>query len=132
LLKSVSFILMVAFTSLRLVNVMYLIACDTINLPATVIVLIAAMVIYGIALIVKQLIAKTTVKELMSFYIFQAITIAFNLVFVSIVCPVALTIAEILAVGTFLDLVIIAFVLYYGMKQIRRTRVPVRIAAREV
>ena len=133
MLKSVSFLILVAFTGLRLVDVMYLITRDSVNLPVTVIVVIAAMVLYGVALITKQLLAKTTVKELITFYVSQAAAIVFNLVFVSIACPIKLSIAEMLAVGTFLDLVVIACVLYYGMKQLRvSARVPMHIAAREI
>ena len=132
MLKSVSFLLLVAFTGLRLIDVMYLITRDSMNLPLAVIAITVVMVLYGIVLTVKQLVSRTTVKELMMFYILQASTIIFNLIFVAVACPVKLSLAEMLAVGTFLDLVVIGCVIYYGMKQLRRTRMPMHIAAREM
>jgi hypothetical protein len=125
-LKQVLFFVLVAFTGVRLVDVIYLMADGQTNLPGAVIGVTTAMVAYGVFLIAKKLIFNIRVKELMAFYMAWAAAIVFNLSFLRISrYPFALSLPEFIAVGTILDLIVIACVVYYGTKQMRRTSFPV-------
>ena len=125
MLKPVLFIVLMASTLVRLADIAYLIANGRYNLPAAVIAVTAAIVVYGLLLILKKFVAGIRISELMAFYLVWAAAIVFNLSFLRISgFPFALTFPEFIAVGTFLDLVVVAFICYYGMKQMRRTSIP--------
>lgn len=119
LLKSVLYYLLLLTTSVRLIDMIYLLAKGSTNLPVPVIAVTSAMLLYGIALIVYRFIATVRMKQLVTFYSVQTLMIAFNLVFVAAACPLRMSAAETLIVGTFLDLLINAGLIYTSMKRMR-------------
>ena len=125
MLKSVLFFVLVAFTGVRLVDMVYLFVNGQTNLPVAILGVTTAMVAYGLLLIVKKFVFDIRIKELMAFYLVWAAAIVFNLSYLRFShYPFALSLPEFIAVGTILDLIVIACVCYYGMKQMRRTSVP--------
>jgi len=112
---------MILFTAVRFLNIIYLLAFGATNLPWIVICVMSAIVLYGALLIVKKLIFGILLKDIMAFFIVQAVAVAFNLGYMLIIgFPLQLSLLEIIAVGTFLDILVSACVLYYGIKRMRR------------
>ena len=120
MLKSVLYYLLILFTGVRFIDIIYLLSTKPTNLPIPVIAVTSAMVLYGTVLIVKRFVSNLRMKELMAFYLVQAAAIVFNLAFVSRVCPLTLSFSEILCVGTFFDLIVAVSLVYYCVKQLRR------------
>lgn len=119
MLKSVLYGLLLATTTLRLADVVYLIAKGNSNLPAAVFIVTGAIVAYGIALLTKRLGGNVTVKQFMLFFSLQAVAIIFNLSYVAVACPFRISAIETVAVGTFLDILIGLGAVYFCVKQIR-------------
>ena len=115
-------------TGVRLVDIIYLIADGRTNLPAAIIGVTGAMVVYGLFLVAKKVFFSIRVKELMAFYLVWAAAIVFNLSFLRISgYPFALSVPEFIAVGTVLDLLVVACIVYYGIKQMRRSSIPATV-----
>ncbi|MGI6402995.1 MAG: hypothetical protein ACOX0K_02000 [Oscillospiraceae bacterium] len=121
MLKSVLYYLLLITTSLRLVDVIYLLTATNSCLPGIVFAVTSAMILYGIVLVVKRFVGSVRLSQLMAFYLVQIFAILFNLIFVAVTLPVKVTLAETLVVGTFLDILINCVVVYLCMKQ-RRSR----------
>ena len=121
MLKSVLYYLLLVTTSIRLVDVVYLLATTDSCLPGIVFAVTSAMIIYGVILLVKRFIGSVRLSQLMMFYLIQIVAIAFNLIYVAFNLPVKVTLPEMLVVGTFLDILINCFIVYLCFKQ-RRSR----------
>ncbi len=121
MLKSVLYYLLLVTTSIRLVDVVYLLATTDSCLPGIVFAVTSAMIIYGVILLVKRFIGSVRLSQLMMFYLIQIVAIAFNLIYVAFNLPVKVTLPEMLVVGTFLDILINCVIVYLCVKQ-RRSR----------
>lgn len=110
---------MLLTTTVRFIDIIYLLAKDSTNLPIPVVAVTTAMVIYGIALIVKRAIGNVTLRQLMMFYMIQTLMFVFNLAYVAIACPLQISVPETLVVGTFLDILINCGIIYLCTKSIR-------------
>jgi len=119
LLKTVLYGLLVLTTAVRLANIVYLLVKESTNVPVPVLAVTTVMIVYGIFLIVKKFISKITLRQLMYFYIVQTIMIAFNLFYIAAFCPLRINAAEILVVGTFIDILINGTIIYLCMKKLR-------------
>lgn len=106
-------------TTARLVDFIYLLAVRGTNLPFSVIVVTGAMILYGAFLLLKRLFGNVTLKQLMAFYLLQTGMILFNLAYVSITSPLRVSMPEIIAIGTFFDVLINCCVVYFCTKQLR-------------
>jgi len=121
LLKSVLYYLLLISTSLRLVDVIYLLVATDSCLPGIVFIVTSAMILYGIVLVVKRFVSSVRLSQLMAYYIIQIFTTLFNLIYVAVTLPVKVTLAETFTVGTFLDILINCVVVYLCIKH-RRSR----------
>ena len=121
--------LLLVTTAVRSADIIYILLKDSTNLPTAVIVATLIMVMYGIFIGVKRLVASLRLKELLHFYIFQTLVIVFNLIFVAVTSPLQMSMTETLIIGTFLDLLINAVIIYGCTKQIRSFNMPVQHAA---
>lgn len=119
LLKSVLFYLLALTTSVRFVDMIYLLIHGSTNLPVPVIAVTSAMILYGIILIVCKFISTIRMKRLLTFYLVQSVMIVFNLCYISFWCPLHISFAEALIIGTFLDLLVNVALLYVCFKRIR-------------
>lgn len=119
LLKSILFYLLLLMTSVRFVDMSYLLAKGSTNLPVPVIVVTSAMILYGIVLIAYKLLSTIRMKQMVTFYLCQTGMIIFNLCYVSFFCPLQISMAETLLVGTFLDLLVNVILLYVCFKRMR-------------
>lgn len=119
MLKSVLYYLLLLTTAARFIDMVYILSRSSTNLPVPVIVVTAAMILYGVVLLAKKFIGNILLKSLMWFYMVQILMIVFNLVYVSIVCPFQISTAETIIVGTFLDIIISGFAVYMCSKQMR-------------
>lgn len=124
MLKSVLYFLLLLTTSVRFVDLIYLLAKDNTNLPIPVVIVSCIMVLYGIVLGVQKFIGSVRLRQLMNFFILQSGLIAFNMIYVSVATPLKMDAAEMLAVGTFLDLVVNGAVVYLSMRQMRSFQMP--------
>ena len=121
-LKSILFYIMALFVGVRFVSIIYLMAVSSTYLPRAVVVLMSLIVLYGIILILKKFVFGIRLKEIIWFFMAQAAVVAFNLGYMMFIgYPLQLSLLEVTVVGTFLDLLTAACVLYYGIKQMRRT-----------
>lgn len=125
MLKSVLYYLLLLTTSVRFVDIIYLLAKDSTNLPTPVIIVTSAMILYGVFLVVKKVISTVRLKQLVTFYTVQTGMIAFNLIYVAVRCPLQISASETLIVGTFLDILANIGLIYLCMKQIRSFHLPV-------
>ena len=121
MLKSILFLLMIIFIAVRFICISILIVFGTI-LPTAVIVVTSLVVLYGILLIVKKFALSIRLKEIMWFFMIQAVVVALNLGYMVLIgFPLQLRVSEIIAVGTFLDILVAVCVIYYVVKYLRRT-----------
>lgn len=119
MLKQVLYYLMLVTTTVRFVDMIYLLAKDNTNLPVPVLIVTTFMVLYGIYLVVRKFLGNILLKQLMTFYVIQTVMIVFNLVYFSIASPLQVSILETVAIGTFLDIIVNASVIYLCTKQMR-------------
>lgn len=119
LLKSVLYGLLLVTTTLRVADIIYLIAKGNSNLPAVVFFVACAVAVYGIALLGKRINGNVTIKQFMLFFTVQAVAVIFNLTYVSVACPLRISVMETIAVGTFLDILIDMCAVYFCTKQMR-------------
>ncbi len=119
MLKSVLYCLILAMTSARLVDIIYLLATHNTNLPVPVIVVAFAMIVYGICIVVRKFFANVTLKQMMAFFMIEIVAIVFNLSYVAVASPLRISVPETLLVGTFLDIIVNCGVVYFCAKQIR-------------
>lgn len=124
MLKSVLYYLLLLTTGIRFADMIYLLARENTNLPIPVIVVTSVMIIYGFVLGVYKFISTIRLKQLLAFYVIQTVLFVFNLVYVAVACPLTISPAETLIVGTFLDLIINVSLVYIGMKHIRSFMMP--------
>ena len=119
MLKQVLYYLLLATTTVRFVDMIYLLAKDSTNLPVPVLVVTTLMVLYGIALIVRKFVGNVLLKQLMIFYMVQTVMIVFNLSYIAVACPLRISAAETFVVGTFLDIIVNFAVIYLCSRQMR-------------
>lgn len=119
LLKSVMYYLLFCTTALRFADMIYILSKESTNLPIPVIVVTCAMILYGIALVVSKFVAPIRMKQVTLFYLVQSAMIVFNLIFVAVACPLSISAAETFLVGTFLDLLVNAGILFVSVKRMR-------------
>ena len=118
MLKTVLYLFLVATTAVRFVDLVYLLQIGS-NLPVPVIVASSVMVVYGLVLVLKKVVGTLRIKQLMAFYLVQAALVLFNLSYMAIFYPLQLKLVEIVAVGSFLDILIDACFVYYCFKRMR-------------
>lgn len=119
LLKSVLYGVLFATTTLRLADIIYLLARGNSNLPGMVFIVTGAVVVYGAALLVKRLSGNVTIKQFMLFFAIHAAAVVFNLSYIAATWPLRINSLETVAVGTFLDILIDICAVYFCTKQIR-------------
>lgn len=119
MLKSVLYYLLFLTTAVRFADIIYLLAKDRTNLPPAVIIVTAAMVLYGFALIFKRFIGHIRLKQFAVFYSVQTAMIVFNITYMAVTCPLTVSAAETLAVGTFLDIIVNCGILIACARQIK-------------
>lgn len=112
--------LLLLTTSIRFVDMIFLLTRESTNIPTVVIVMTCAMIVYGVALGVSRFVSNLRMRQLVSFYMVQTAVIAFNLIFIAMTCPLSLGGLEMLAVGTFLDILINIALVGTSLKHIRR------------
>lgn len=132
MLKSVLYYLILLTTSVRLIDIVYLLTRDSTNLPLSVIMITSAMILYGTVLVVKKFMGNVRLTQLMVFYGIQAALVVVNLVIVSVMVPMQITVAETFIVGSFLDILIDISAIYAGAKFMRSSYQPfIRVVRNE-
>lgn len=115
---------MLLTTAVRFVDILYLLSRDNTNLPVPVIIVTSIMVLYGVFLTVKKFISNIRMKQLFIFYMIQSAMIVFNLIFTSVASPLRINAMETIIVGTFLDLIVNAGLIYMMFRQMRSVYTP--------
>lgn len=119
LLKSVLYWVLLLTTVLRFADLFYLLTTDSTNLPIPVLVITAAVVLYGLYLVMKKFTGGVRLKQLVSFFIFETGAFVFNIIYVAVSCPLQIGMADTMAVGTFLDILINCCILFFSLRQMR-------------
>lgn len=119
MLKSLLYYLLFLTTTVRFVDIIYLMTKPSTNLPVIVLVVTSAMIIYGVVLLTKRVLSNLRLKQLTTFYVVQSAMIVFNIIYMAISCPLQVSFVETLIVGTFLDLLMNFGILYACMRQMR-------------
>lgn len=119
MLKQVLYSLILAITVIRSTSMGYLLIKGKTNVPVLVLGVMLCMILYGIFLLVKRLFANVTLKQMMAFFMVESFAIIFNLIYISVNCPLSIGPLETLVVGTFFDIIISLAVIYFCTKQIR-------------
>lgn len=120
MLRTFLYIVMLVTTILRFADVIYLLSRPVTNLPTTVFIITSLVIIIGVVLIVKRFIGTVRLGQFMAFFIIQAVAFLFNIVFVSVTVPLKIDVFEMIAVGSFLDILIDIFAIYLCGKQRRK------------
>ena len=121
MIKLIFFIVLCATTALRLGTLIFLFFTPTTNLPALVYSVTSAVIIYGLLLIFKRLFLSIHLRNYMVFFIVQPIAIIFNKIYFTLASPLRLSSFEMIIVGTFLDILIAAVIVFTCIKQIRKS-----------
>ena len=124
MLKSLLYSLLIITTAVRFVDMVYLISTGGTTLPVSVMIITSAMIIYGGLLIAKKITGSIRIGQLMAFYCVQAGIIIFNLLTIAIFYPLQLSFAEVLIVGSFLDLIVDFCAVYMCLKYMRSSFKP--------
>lgn len=119
MLKSILYYLLLLTTSVRFIDMIYILAKDSTNLPVPVIVVTAAMILYGVVLAFYKFVGTVRMKQLVAFYAVQSGMIVFNLVYTAVFCPLQISFGETVLMGTFLDLIINGGLIFVGMRRMR-------------
>ena len=122
MLKTVLYILLLLTTSLRLISVVFLLAAESTALPTIVLVTTSLSVFYGIFLLVRRFIFNLRLRHFVQFFAVQSAVMLFNLFFVSNSVMVALSVVEVIATGTFPDILINLTAIYYCVRSMRRRK----------
>jgi hypothetical protein len=110
----------------------YLFTRESTNLPLSVLIITAGMVLYGLVLVTKRFFGNIRLRQLMVFFGVQAALVVVNLVTVALFVPMQITMAETLVVGSFLDILIDCGALYAGFRFMRDAYHPfVRVVGKE-
>lgn len=117
--KTVVYGLLLLTTALRLVDMVYLLSREVINLPAPVIVVQSAMILYGIVLLAQRFISSVRLRPVTVFFAVQAVMFLFNITYTALTSPLRFTALEMIAVGTFLDVLVNAVIVYFCVKRMR-------------
>ena len=122
MLKNVMFALLLLTTALRLGSVVFLISTQNTALPTVVLATTSLTVIYGAFLLVRRLIFNLHLRHFIQFFAAASVVILFNLIFVSNNVLVAVSVVEIVAIGTFLDILVNLTAIYLCVKNMRRKK----------
>ena len=122
MLKKVLYILLFLTTAVRLVGVVGSLAAGNTSLPAVVLVTTSLTVVYGVLLLVRRFVFTIRLRHFMQFFAVQSLVFAFNLAFVYRNVLLSLTLMEMLAVGSVLDIFVGCVAIYYCAKNIRRIK----------
>lgn len=118
-MKTIFYLLLLSSTVIRLADIVYLQLQPETNLPMLVYAVTAAIVLYGIILLVKRVINNLNLRHYMWFYIIQSVAFGFNIGYVAVTCPLKLSPLEIVVTGTFLDILIAAAVVWTCVRRMR-------------
>jgi hypothetical protein len=118
LFKGILFIIVLMTTALRLVTMAYLLIMPSNSLSFPVLAVTAVIVVYGMLIIFRRLFLSVRLQSYMWFFIAQAIAFIFNMIYIVRTTPLKLTPYEIIAVGTFLDILVAVICVYYCAKRI--------------
>jgi hypothetical protein len=127
LLKTILYVMLFFTTTARLADMLYLLATDSTDLPLPVLAVTAAMLLYGMYLIVRRFLGNIRLKQLMGFFVAQTGVILFNIAFTAVTSPLQIGLADTLLVGTFLDILVNACVIYFCVRQMRGGYAPVSV-----
>ncbi|MDL2247686.1 hypothetical protein LJC05_03035 [Bacteroides sp. OttesenSCG-928-J23] len=111
--------LLLLTTTLRFADMIYLLVTDSTDLPFPILLISAAVVLYGIYLLVQKFTSNIRLKQLMAFFLVQTGVFAFNIIYTAINVPLQIGAADTLLIGTFLDIIINCSVVYFCLKQMR-------------
>ena len=117
--KNVLYTLLLLTTGARFLNMAYLLATGSTDLPVPVLLVSAAMIAYGIILLVKKYTGMIRLKQFMAFYVVQTVMITFNLTYMALFYPLKVSLPDALMLGTFLDILVNCGVVYFCVKEIR-------------
>ena len=97
MLRKLMIYLMMLATALRL---------DVERLPIPVVVSVAAMIIIGAMLILRNVRTPLGKKELTTYYPLASVSVLFNLLFIKFFSPIEVSALDLCVIGTMLDVVV--------------------------
>ena len=119
-------------TVIRFADMVYLLSRTGTSLPVSVLLLSGAMIVYGAILAIKRFTGAIKLSQIMTFFAVHAVVVAINLIITAVNVRIRITPAEMLLVGSFLDLVIDLCAVYLCFRQIRSSYKPfVRVVGNE-
>lgn len=119
MLKKILYGLILAVTAVRALDMVYLLIKGSTNVPVPVLAVTGCMIVYGSILLIRKLFVNVTLRQMMAFFVVASIAIVFNLTYVAVACPLSISAAETLVVGTFFDIMMNLIVIYAATKQLR-------------
>lgn len=119
MLKQVIYGLIFAITLVRTADMGYILIKGGTNVPVPVLAVTSCIIVYGAFLLIRKLFMNVTLKQMMAFFIIGSVAIIFNLIYISVACPLSISPAETIVVGTFFDIIINSTVVYFCTKQMR-------------
>ena len=131
MLKTILYSLLIFSTTVRFVDLIYVLALQQTTLPLVVVIVAGASILVGLALVVKKFIGVLPLKQLMLFFIVEALAVSFNIAYLAMNYPLAITLAEAVLCGTFLHLIVDAIVVHTCMRSLRQQYAPVATAAKK-
>ena len=121
-MKNLLYALVFLTSAIRLVSVVILFARGFTALPSAVLAATSFTVLHGMFLLVRRVIFTLHLRHFAQFFAVQSAVFAFNIAVVSSTVLLALNSAERLVVGSLLDILVGAAVIYYCVKSIRKSK----------
>lgn len=119
MLKQVLYCLMLFMTVIRAGDMGYILIKGSTNIPIPVIAVTSCVILYGAVLLIRRLFVNVTLKQMMAYFSIETLAIIFNLIYIATNCPLKISAAETLVVGTFFNIIVNLSVLYFSTKQLR-------------
>ena len=106
MLRKLMIYLMMLATALRFFSLSFSLILDVERLPIPVVVSVAAMIIIGAMLILRNVRTPLGKKELTTYYPLASASVLFNLLFIKFFSPIEVSALDLCVIGTMLDVVV--------------------------
>ncbi|MBC8584134.1 hypothetical protein [Youxingia wuxianensis] len=106
MLRKLMIYLMMLATALRFFSLSFSLILDVERLPIPVVVSVAAMIIIGAMLILRNVRTPLGKKELTTYYPLASVSVLFNLLFIKFFSPIEVSALDLCVIGTMLDVVV--------------------------
>ncbi len=106
MLKKIMLYLLMLQTAGRFLALTFVFSTEIEHLPVSVYISAGAVILFGIALICKNIISSVSTKDLIAYYSAMSVSVVLNLFFMKLFSRAELRLLDFTIIGTVLDIVV--------------------------